>query len=145
MFVRILQKKFQFNEKVKILEYGLGGRSRDVQIKLDDGGSTLFNIGKNDPTELIHVKDVVLEFTENIRAPIDLLSVNIEGAEYEFMLALVRSPYLNMIKAIQIQFHEIDSHSSHLRVEIRQILRSTHEEKFCYEWVWEAWTLSPSK
>lgn len=70
---------------------------------------------------------------------IDLISMNIEGGEYPLMTDILENNLTNKFKNIQIQFHEIDETSEVKRLQIREHLKLTHRETFCFPFVWENW------
>jgi len=67
------------------------------------------------------------------------MSINIEGGEYALLDHILESNLINKISYLQIQFHDISDTSEKHREEIRRKLELTHQEKFCFPFVWEGW------
>ena len=74
---------------------------------------------------------------------IDLLQINIEGAEYDILDNWIDNKVINKIKTLQIQFHNFKEIPNYVerRENIRNnLLKLGFTEKFNYQWVWECWT-----
>ena len=72
---------------------------------------------------------------------IDLLKINVEGAEYDIMQNIFESGLTSKIDNYQIQFHHISPECEDLLNNIRNELSKTHKQDWNYEWVWENWSL----
>jgi hypothetical protein len=71
------------------------------------------------------------------------MKINIEGAEYDLLERLDAASWLHRIGALSIQFHEWHPQAHRRRRRIRQMLRRTHDQVWCYGWVWELWAMRP--
>jgi len=70
------------------------------------------------------------------------MKINIEGGEYELLLALLDSPALIQgIRYFQVQFHDFVPDAQAQREHIRQRLSATHELMWDYPFIWESWRL----
>jgi FkbM family methyltransferase len=73
---------------------------------------------------------------------IDLLKVNIEGAEYDVLACITERGLHNRIKNIQVQFHQIEMAPYELWYkEISEKLSKTHSLTWHYPYCWENWKL----
>lgn len=73
---------------------------------------------------------------------IDLLKVNIEGAEYDVLNHIIDAGLHNRIKNIQVQFHQIEGVPYKLWYdEIAKKLSVTHDLSWHYPFCWENWQL----
>jgi FkbM family methyltransferase len=73
---------------------------------------------------------------------IDLLKVNIEGAEYDVLNHIIGAGLHGRIKNIQVQFHEIAGVPYELWYnEIFGKLKQTHSLTWHYPFCWENWKL----
>lgn len=131
--------KFSDNNKVNLMNVGIGTKNEDGVIYLsNDGTSSNLSDG-----ESINVKfntfETILE-SWNL-SEVDLLQMNIEGDEYTVLEHMIETGYINKIKNIQIQFHlGIDS-AVEKRDKIRENLTSNgFKIKYEYPFVWESWT-----
>jgi hypothetical protein len=91
--------------------------------------------------EEIQLKNVVEFIKENSVLHIDLIKINIEGAEYDLLDQLLESELHEIITNIQIQFHDFIPFAETRRDAIREKLARTHELCWDYPFVWESWEL----
>ncbi len=79
---------------------------------------------------------------KNIEAKhVDLMKLNIEGAEFDLLDRLIAKKLHKKVTDIQIQFHKIDDKSEERRNKIREKLSKTHDCTWNYPFVWENWKL----
>lgn len=73
---------------------------------------------------------------------IDLLKVNIEGAEYDVLSHIIGAGLHSRIENIQVQFHQIDGvpYETWYK-EIAEKLIETHKTTWQYPYCWENWQL----
>ena len=98
-----------------------------------------------DPNGCISIQFETLEnlMNEFKIEEIDLLQINIEGAEYDILDNWIDNKVINKIKTLQIQFHNFKEIPNYVerRENIRNnLLKLGFTEKFNYQWVWECWT-----
>jgi FkbM family methyltransferase len=131
--------KFSNNNKVHLMNVGIGTKNEDGIIYLsNDGTSSNLSTG-----ETINVKFNTFEtILENWSlSEIDLLQMNIEGDEYIVLEHMIETSYINKIKNIQIQFHLGIDNAVEKRDKIREKLISNgFKIKYDYPFVWESWT-----
>ncbi len=70
-----------------------------------------------------------------------LLKINIEGGEYDLLERLLETGLVGQFQHLQVQFHRFVPDAEKRRDFIRTGLAHSHEERWCYPWVWESWTL----
>ena len=70
---------------------------------------------------------------------VDLLKLNVEGAEYEVLEHLAVTEWLPRIRFLQIQFHDIGAGSDARMRALQAWLGQTHQLMWQYELVWESW------
>lgn len=79
---------------------------------------------------------------------IHLMELNCEGSEYDILDRLIDTDLIPRIQKLQIQFHDnqgalaILDHAER-RSLIQRRLCNTHQQDFCFDYVWESWTLKP--
>ena len=61
-----------------------------------------FSEHQHPPQQEVKIKDVA----DHINEPIDLLNINIEGSEFAVLERLIETGKLDLIKEIQVQFHD---------------------------------------
>jgi FkbM family methyltransferase len=102
--------------------------------------SILYN--ENDTNEIITVESIpASQIFELIGSEIiDLMKINVEGAEYVILDNLIKSKSISKIKSIQIQFH-LTNNSDVLYKNIINQLEKTHKMTWRFPFVWENWEI----
>lgn len=139
-YYEIIKDKFINNKKVKIYNFALGSSNRKETIFLDDTGSSI--IKKSKKTSTIEIKDVKNFLNAQCIKNIDLMKINIEGGEYEFLERLLEISFIPNITDLQIQFHDFESNSVNRMNDISKKLEKTHSKTYSYEFVWDNWRLN---
>lgn len=139
-FAESIKNRFQKNPKIKLFEFGLGGRNEVVELSILDNSSSIFQDGpQKDLIKIISVVDFLK--TNNIQR-VDLIKINIEGAEYELLETILDHGLIKTFKNIQVQFHDFIIENAAERMQgIQQKLSSTHRLTYHYEFVWENWEM----
>ena len=75
---------------------------------------------------------------ENNFTNIDLVKINIEGAEYPLLLDLINNDMIKVFDNLQIQFHMIENYEP-VYNEIVNGLSKTHSITWRYPFIWENW------
>ena len=124
------------NNKVKVFNYGLGGKTEKVFLSDDSASSKVSNEKREFSIVLKDISQVieVLQIKKT-----DLLKLNIEGSEYELLERLIETNDIDKIKKMKVQFHENIFNAESRREEIRHKLKNTHKEIWSYYFVWERW------
>ncbi len=134
--------KFKENPKVAICNFGLLDRNGTAQISIADDGSSLYR--QTDYVIDIHLRDIWDFLAEENIKRIDLMKINIEGAEYPLLKRMVDTRIVEKCYDIQVQFHSNYPRAEQLRNEIRDSLQKSHFITYDYPFVWENWrVLSP--
>lgn len=140
-FADLLERRFAKNPSITIYREGVGGSTRQEPLYVQDDASTMAPTARRSKTieEVIRLCSIaeVIEGLPGRR--IDLLKLNIEGAEYEVLECLLDGGYLDRIGHLQIQFHAFAEHAERRRVAIHERLRATHDLAYCVPFVWESW------
>jgi FkbM family methyltransferase len=132
-FVEILRLRFQNDYRVVIHPVALDDHFEHREIIVDEDRSSFFIEGVR--KETIIADDVV---TYPLGGA-DLISLNVEGSEYRILPRLIQTKMLSLYKNVQIQFHYTVPGAYELRERIRTELSKTHEEQYCFPFVWESW------
>lgn len=136
----IIVNKFSDNRKLHPYCFGLYNKTTRRQISLSDNASSIF-ITKTNTVE-IQLKDIAEFLNENSVGIIDLIKINIEGAEYDLLESLINYGLISRFKNIQVQFHDFIIPNAELRMRnIQQQLSKTHQLTYQYEFVWENWKI----
>lgn len=132
-------KKVLPSSKIKINQYGLANETYTTSINIGAEASSVFKTGGEQETiRLVNFMDYI---KENGIQKIDLIKINIEGAEYDLLEYLVKTDYINHIHNIQVQFHDFFPDSGKRMKAIQKNLSKTHRLTFQYPFIWENWRL----
>ncbi len=136
-FYETIRARFASNPRVKVYNFGLSGKSEAQTISLLADGSSAFRGGANQiRIELVDICDFLERAQINV---IDLIKINIEGAEYPLLTRMLDTGVVEKCKDIQIQFHNFVPNAEILRERIRHQLEKTHDRTYDYFFVWENW------
>lgn len=145
-YYKVINGRFKSNEKIKVYDYGVSGKTEDLHIVDSNDGSYLLESRDVEDTNNLKIEDVKVKsfkdaYDEMGVDNIDLLKINVEGAEYDIMQNIFDSGLKSKINNYQIQFHYISPECENLLSNIREELSKTHKQDWNYEWVWENWSL----
>ena len=137
-FCRMLNERFSGNGRVRIVEAAIGASDSEIELRLQNDSTTAYASpgGERIRAPCIDSARLVKE-----AAPVALLKLNVEGAEYDALDRLVSTELLAGIRSVLVQFHRVAPDSEGRRERIRKALAVTHREVFSYPFVWERWDL----
>jgi FkbM family methyltransferase len=139
-FAEKIEARFKRNSKIKLFKFGLSANNENVEFSVLDNSSSMFQkTGDKDTIQLVSVAEFIRN--QNIQH-IDLIKINIEGAEYELLETLLDNNLVTIFRNIQVQFHDfIIENASERMKNIQSRLSVTHKLTYQYEFVWENWEL----
>ena len=131
-FYNDLLKKYKFEKKVEILNLALFDKEQIITLSENSNASSIMeNI--EDGTKVKAV-DISKEFKKYKN--IDLLKLNIEGAEYNVISRLIETQEINKVTYLLVQFHkEHDLDGSKFEKINLEILKN-YIIVFNYKYVW---------
>ena len=139
-FYEIITKQFDGNSEVQVFNFGLGHEDFEAIIEVDADASRMSTEKSYGAREVIYIKSFSEFVKEHSIKNIDLMKVNIEGAEYDLMDSILENGFISIVGNLQIQFHDFeDIHLQRMR-SIQSSLRATHCLSYQYHFVWENWT-----
>ena len=144
LFSEEIKKRFKFNKKIIVQDYGLSDSNEETKISLFDNGSSVVH-NWNTSFEIINLVDIIDFIKKNNINKIDLMKINVEGGEYKILYRLINSDYIKICKNLQIQFHLFIDNANTMREEIHSNLSRTHHITYDYPWIWENWELNEEK
>jgi len=139
-FADKIAERFALVENVKVHRCGLGRRDEQVRFALAADGSGAFTLG-GATTELVEIREWAAFLAAQNVDVIDVLKINIEGAEFELLEHILDSGLVDRIRVLQVQFHDVVPNAVARREAIRSKLARTHRCTWCYYFVWEEWQL----
>lgn len=133
--------RFYGNPDVICLNYGLASLRGYLEICLSENASSFFSGSGHlsGDTQKVRVESIIDCIQELNLRQIDLLKINIEGGEFDVLTSLIESSKIHIVKYLQVQFHNFVPDAEKRRTNIREQLVKTHEEQWCYKFVWESW------
>jgi FkbM family methyltransferase len=138
LFYNKIREKFLYNKNVYVYNFGLGAKTSTEFITFLDNSSSLF--AKNGEKISIQIKSISEFIKENKIDNIDLVKINIEGAEYELLESLIENKLVDKFVNLQIQFHDFVIENARERMEkIQKEISRTHVVTWQYDFVWENW------
>jgi len=133
-----LAKKVARNPRIRVFDFGLASTDRNETLYESGPSSSIFRRNEEGvEIKLRSFKDFVE--AEQIQT-IDLMKINIEGGEYDLLEHILDIGWVRSIRHLQIQFHDFVPNAASRREEIRNRLRLTHRERYCFDFVWEGWS-----
>jgi FkbM family methyltransferase len=137
-----IRRRLAFSDRVNVHEFGLGGASRTLPIALSADGSSAFHaFARNTQTIGVEIRDLVTYLDAQGLDRVDLLKLNIEGAEYELLERVLDTGRASTFKHILVQFHDQIPGAAARAAAISDRLSETHELVWRVPFVWEAWML----
>lgn len=135
-FAQEVRKRFEkyLNSKISVIECAIGS-SNDRANLIMDGLATSIQKNELGKTQVLAVENIIAN------RKVDLLKMNIEGAEYEVFESLFSRGVISNISSIFVQFHPVDDMSIEKYKSIFDQLSTTHDCEFRYPFIWEKWVL----
>jgi FkbM family methyltransferase len=128
--------------RVTLHPVGLGGRDRQERLVVDGQASSVFV--NPTTTDLFGSTDVEVRDVDAVLSSlgvdrIDVVKINIEGAEFELLDRLHETGWTARTGTVIVQFHEFAPDAYRGRRRNRRQLAETHRCTWDYPWVYERW------
>ena len=139
-FASVAALNFENNPKVIVHDLALGNHDGLLLLFGDNmNASHTFNetAGRGVYAPLVRKASDV--FKDLYPDGIDLLKINVEGAEYDILLDLIANYDMKNIGNLQIQFHKVGEEYEQKRNRILCALAKTHKCTWRYDWIFENW------
>lgn len=136
VYADLIERRFKKNDKIHVHRFGLSNRSAVIPITVKEDASSHIRAARGLPVQVIDIVDCLkeLEIEE-----VDLIKINIEGAEYDLLDRLLEANLIRRFKNIQIQFHDFVNNASERMRAIQEHLAKTHSLTYQYRFVFENW------
>jgi FkbM family methyltransferase len=138
--IGMLRDRFAGNPKVRIFEFGLGASDGVLTLHQCGEGSGLLN--RSGTPVVCPIRDIVGVWQELSLSDVDLVKINIEGAEFDLLPRMLAAGLVVHCRDLQIQFHEFHPFASKLRRQIRHQLTATHRPTYSFYFIWENWRIA---
>jgi len=135
----VAQKRLAEFDNIKMFNFGLGTTSGTYTLHDSQRDSASFVNGSGDEVDAQIMN--VREFLQDEKVTkIALMSVNIEGGEFELLPYLLGLGWMRNIERMMIQWHSIAENASASQLAIQNALAKTHQ-MYWNHGAWEAWNL----
>jgi FkbM family methyltransferase len=126
-------------DKIIICPFGLNDSDMSLSFEGKGPGAKLLSV--SNPNQIAYLKSIKSFLHENNIVKVDLIKINIEGAEYSLLEYLFETGLIKIFKKIQVQFHDFDENCLENLLLMNRKLSETHDNIFCYPFVWEEWQI----
>jgi len=144
-FAADIRNKFEKNARVKVFDYGIAHINTQAEISVIAESSSLFKGGAD--VESVYLREGAEVLTEVMKDAgvkrIDIVKVNIEGAEFSLLEHFIDTGIISKILNLQVQFHIFVKNYEYKRDSLREKLSKTHELTYDYPFIWENWKIKP--
>ena len=125
-------------DSIEIFNFGLADADGTNSLSVDEESSSIFGTGPSEEIVLTQANKFIIDHKVDF---IDLIKINIEGAEYDLLDHLIEEGLTSKMRNIQIQFHDFVPNALNRMVLIQNLLSKTHELTYQELFVWENWKL----
>jgi FkbM family methyltransferase len=125
------------NKGYSVFKNAVYNKDGIIKIGIEEGEGSVYHEDNSFEVESIEARRI-FEVIE--KDNIDLIKINVEGAEYSILDNLIKSKKIKNIKNLQIQFHIIETYEKEYD-RIRKELEKTHRVTWRYPFVWENWEI----
>jgi FkbM family methyltransferase len=113
-------------------------KNQKIKLGVFESEASIFYNESNFEVDAISASEI---FNLINQQNIDLIKINVEGAEYKILNELIDSGNINKIKNLQVQFHLFDETENNEYENLSKKLSETHELSWRFPFVWENWVL----
>jgi FkbM family methyltransferase len=134
-----IERRFARNPLVTVHAAGLAEEEGTALLSVSADASS--HAGGAAGGEQVEVRLVGVEdfFASLGREQVELMKLNIEGAEYDLIAKLVETGLVERVVDLQVQFHDFVPDAERRMRELRERLARSHRVTWSYDFVWENW------
>jgi FkbM family methyltransferase len=140
-YAEFIEKRFSRNPDVELHRYGLAAHAGEVAFAVDGASSSAYLTGVLS-TQRVQMRAVEEFFSSVETERIDLMKINIEGAEYDLLDRMLELRLHLRVRDLQIQFHNFVPAAEERAEAIARQLSASHELTYKFYFVWENWRLA---
>jgi FkbM family methyltransferase len=139
-YAESIERRFARNSLVTVHPYGLAASAGTARLAVSGEASSHVRATQL-PGEIAEVPlrtpgDVMSELGLDM---VDLVKLNIEGAEFDLVADLIATGLVERIIDLQVQFHPFVPDAARRLEELRRGLARTHQQTWSYDFLWESW------
>lgn len=141
-FADAIRNRFSEIPQITVHCLGLGAEASTETIWVEGEASSSFKADSGKGSVNIQIVDIVDWLSEAGIEQIDLIKINIEGAEYSLLERMIAADLHTKCKDIQVQFHNFFPDAEERMLKIGASLSKTHHLTYDYKFVWQNWRRS---
>lgn len=127
---------------ISVFPYALGTTNSSFLMNSSGDATSMFSNIEHASAIKCYVRDFFQVLNEKNINKIDLLHVNIEGAEYDLLDYIFSKNFHLQIKYLIVQFHYQNPVNDEKIKRYTDILNKSHTCNYNYNYVWTKWTLN---
>lgn len=124
---------------ITVLPYGLGKGNFEFLMNIEGDATSMMANVNPDTAVKCSIRDFFEFLTEKNITTIDLLHINIEGAEYDLLDYIFSNNFQTKIRYLIVQFHYKSQTNDEKLKRYFDTLQATHVCKYDYKYVWTKW------
>jgi FkbM family methyltransferase len=132
-----LSSRFAGNKAIHTYPFGLADADKVVEVSLEGLASSAYR-GAQD-TVAVELREADAFLRQQAVDGVHLMTINIEGGEYDLLDHLLATGWVPRIRDLQVQFHDVFPDAEARMKRIQASLSETHYLTFQYPFVWENW------
>lgn len=130
-------RRFARNPLVSVHTIGLASQDETVSASVAGDASSHLRGGEGAVEIALRCAATIIDELECDQ--IDLMKINIEGAEYDLLDHLIASGRITRVRDLQVQFHAFVPRAGERVTAIRRALAASHYPTYMYDFHWENW------
>jgi FkbM family methyltransferase len=136
-YARAIEQRFKRNPKIQLHRFGIAETNKKVDLIINEASSSSYRgKGENISIQLKPVEWFLKKYKIN---HVDLMKLNIEGAEYDLLEHMLKVGLVPKVSNFQIQFHDFAPNAERRMRTIQRELSKTHHLTYQFRYVWENW------
>lgn len=136
-FCDLIKSKFSNNNNVHVMNFGLSNFSGKSKFFINGDSSSLLQKSGNEVE--VDLVDIVSFMQDKGIETVDLIKLNIEGAEYDLLEHMLSRPEMLFVQNLMVQFHSHVPNCVERRKHIQEKLSLHHEKIYDFEFIFEGW------
>jgi FkbM family methyltransferase len=134
-----IRLRFARNPAIRAFPFGLAEADKQARLSLEGIASSAYKGGQN--MEMVELREADAFLRREEIDSIHLMTINIEGGEYDLLDHLLLTGWIPRIRDLQIQFHDFVPNAEVRMKRIQRGLSETHDLTYQYPFVWENWRI----
>jgi FkbM family methyltransferase len=127
---------------IHLQNYAIGKEDGTAVIALGPGfgaASSLHLAADEERSVTVKVRSIKSMFAELKITHVDVMKINIEGAEYDVLECMVENGLHKIVDNFQVQFHRLGENYLQRYCDIKNALNRTHKLTWEFPFIWENW------